>query len=236
MNDFHNTGGESYDFGGIPLGIWSARMVVHQNIDSWVSIDGQQAYILYKGQQLSCKHCKEQTHTGISCVQNKKLLVQKSYANVTKQSGQRQPQQKSTGGTPPNTKPVDQRSTEPPAVTPNAFPELPKSTIQTEQSDRVNQTDDQSAKIDLTMSPNPHNQCAHGSSSASSLLAPPQVTAVELFKKPSAVSRSQSKSGNGYETDESSTSTNSRKSNKGRPPGKKRKNDGDSEQDDDQRL
>lgn len=81
-----------YEYVGVPLGIWSARMVLRQNIDSWVTIDGEQAYIVYKGQIQSCKHCHEQSHAGISCVQNKKLLLQKSYANVTKQVPLRQTQ------------------------------------------------------------------------------------------------------------------------------------------------
>ena len=74
--------GEEHGYEGVSLGIWSVRMVVKHNIDSWVTIDGAQAYVTYKGQLQSCRHCHEQTHTGISCVQNKKLLVQKSYLNV----------------------------------------------------------------------------------------------------------------------------------------------------------
>ena len=71
------TWGEGFDFGGIPFGLWSARMIVQRNIDSWVTIDGEQAFVVYKGQLQSCRHCKEQSHSSISCVQNKKLLIQK---------------------------------------------------------------------------------------------------------------------------------------------------------------
>lgn len=44
----------------------------------------------YNGQQQTCRYCTEYIHSGISCVQNKKLLVQKlathtsSYADVAK--------------------------------------------------------------------------------------------------------------------------------------------------------
>ena len=129
------TWGENYEFGGIPLGIWSARMTIRQNIDSWVTIDGQQAYIVYKGQLLSCKHCKEQAHSGISCVQNKKLLVQKSYANVAKQSGTHQPPKKTIGTKPSIPKRVGQRPT---ILLSDAFPELPKPTSQVTQSRKKN--------------------------------------------------------------------------------------------------
>lgn len=55
--------GETNECEGISLGIWSVRMLVHRNIDSWVTIDGEQAFVVYKGQLQSCRHCKEQTHT-----------------------------------------------------------------------------------------------------------------------------------------------------------------------------
>ena len=127
--------GEGHEYGGIPLGIWSARMVIRQNIGSWVTIDGTQAYLAYKGQLQSCRHCHEQTHTGISCVQNKKLLVQKSYANVAKQMGpqlQQQPRKptvvKPTAPKPTKPKPAGSKSAVtpalPPPVTPGNYPEL----------------------------------------------------------------------------------------------------------------
>lgn len=228
------TWGEGFEFGGIPLGIWSARMIVHRNIDSWVTIDGQQAYIVYKGQIASCKYCKEQAHTGISCVQNKKLLFQKSYANVAKQAGPRQPPKKANGAKPPSAKSVGQRSVAPPPTSLEAFPELPKPASQTEPSGSIIKSASQPAASTARMvSPSPvHTQQAR-SSSSSSLHAHAQsaeVVLVDLFKKPAKAMRSQSRTG-GNETDDSSTSTRGGRS-RGRPPGKKQRcDDGDDEQD-----
>lgn len=228
--------GESFEFGGIPLGIWSARMLVRQNIDSWVTIDGQQAYIGYKGQLQSCKYCKEQAHSGISCVQNKKLLVQKSYANVTKQTGQRQ--QKSAGAKSTSATPVSEKATVPSTTTAGEFPELPKPANQTEPSGTVGQAEGASTSAERPASPSRQNQCAHSSSSLraqSNDTEIPQATVVvaDLFKKPASAKRPQSMSGNDYETDDSSTSRSSRRS-KRRPPGKKNPRDGgDEEQDED---
>lgn len=86
--------GENYRFGGYPTGVRSAKMVVKRNIPSYVTIDGETTNVSFFGQQLTCRHCIESAHSGISCIQNKKLLVQKlsadqnskSYANVARQS------------------------------------------------------------------------------------------------------------------------------------------------------
>lgn len=220
--------GESNESEGIPLGVWSARMLVKRNIDSWVTIDGEQAFVVYKGQLQSCRHCKEQSHTGISCVQNKKLLFQKSYANVTKQTGQ------ATGSTtghqpkkpagvkppkPPSTKPVGKKPPAPSPTSSNAFPELPNSTTQRDPKTHT--------------SSQPAAECVQNSST--SFLAPPQavVALQDIFKKP-PVTRSQSKSDNGNETDESSTSTSSKRS-RGRPAGKKPRRDSDGGEEEEER-
>lgn len=86
---------EQYTFGGASTGVWIARMIVKRNIPSYVIIDGETTFLSYYGQLQSCKHCGEYVHNGASCVQNKKLLIQKmsadapakqSYANVAKKS------------------------------------------------------------------------------------------------------------------------------------------------------
>lgn len=65
-------------------------MTVKKNIPSYVTIDGEKTNLSYYGQQQTCKYCTEYVHNGVSCVQNKKLLVQKlaannaSYADVMK--------------------------------------------------------------------------------------------------------------------------------------------------------
>lgn len=84
---------DQYTFGGTSTGVWIARMIVKRNIPSYVTIDGETTYLSYYGQLQSCKHCGEYVHNGASCVQNKKLLIQKmtadqgskqSYASVAK--------------------------------------------------------------------------------------------------------------------------------------------------------
>lgn len=86
--------GETYLFGGYPTGVRLVKMVVKHNIPSYITIDGETTNVSFYGQQLTCRHCSEFVHSGISCIQNKKLLFQKlssdtnakSYATVTRQS------------------------------------------------------------------------------------------------------------------------------------------------------
>lgn len=81
---------EKHLFAGLPTGVRVARMVVKRNIASYVTIDSETTHLAYYGQQQTCKYCSEFAHNGVSCVQNKKLLVQKlaastaSYADVAK--------------------------------------------------------------------------------------------------------------------------------------------------------
>ena len=85
-----------YRFAGRPTGARIARMTVKRNIESYITIDGQTTSVSYFGQLQTCRHCSEFVHNGISCVQNKKLLVQKTYANVTKQAVSKPPTPKPT--------------------------------------------------------------------------------------------------------------------------------------------
>lgn len=79
-----------YTFGEISTGIRVVRMVVKQNVPSIVTIDGETTCVSYSGQLHTCRHCGELAHNGVTCIQNKKLLLQKlhadkiSYASVTK--------------------------------------------------------------------------------------------------------------------------------------------------------
>lgn len=77
--------GADTDFPGISTGVRVAKMTVKQNIESWVTIDGEVTNVSYFGQLQTCRHCREYIHVGATCVQNKKLLVQKSYADAAKQ-------------------------------------------------------------------------------------------------------------------------------------------------------
>lgn len=225
--------GESDEDEGIPLGIWSARMLVKRNIDSWVTIDGETAFVTYKGQLQTCRHCKEQAHTGISCVQNKKLLFQKSYANVAKQSGEtkrsttgRQPRTPA-GARPTSAKPVGQKSIVAPPIlsSSSAFPALTSASSQAETSGSSTNANNEPAVVVVS----PQTQRTQvPPSPLSTLLAPPQavVSLVDVFKKPAGkLGRSKSKSGNGNESDDSSTSTSSKGNRKSRASKKARRDD-----------
>lgn len=94
LSIYEQVWGEGYRFGGYPTGVRIAKMVVKHNIPSYITLDGETTNVSYYGQQLTCRHCTEFVHSGISCIQNKKLLIQKlstdqnvkSYANVARQS------------------------------------------------------------------------------------------------------------------------------------------------------
>lgn len=75
----------------VSTGIRVVRMMVQKNIDSFVTIDGEITAVSYYGQRQTCKHCLDTVHNGITCVQNKQLQVQKSYADAAKQSGPTKP-------------------------------------------------------------------------------------------------------------------------------------------------
>ena len=77
--------GADLDFPGIPTGVRIVKMVVQRNIESWITIDGETTQVSYFGQRQTCRHCRDYIHIGATCVQNKKLLVQKSYADAAKQ-------------------------------------------------------------------------------------------------------------------------------------------------------
>lgn len=224
------TWGEGFDFGGIPIGIWAVRMIVKRNIDSWVTIDGEQAFVVYRGQLQSCRHCKEQTHTGISCVQNKKLLLQKSYANVAKGTTSRSQTKSSTG-----TKSVNKRlnPTAPPLLTSVAFPELTRPVDTTTHSSSQPAAD--AARSCLQPERGQRSSPIQVPSQAGELRST-SLPVDELFRKPTIMTRAQSRSGNGNETDESSTSTSNRRA-RIRPPGKKpRRNSEDDEMEQEHQL
>lgn len=81
-----------YQFGQISTGIRVVRMVITKNIPTIVTIDSETTCTSYNGQLQTCKHCNELVHNGITCIQNKKLLLQKlqaeksSFVSVVKQS------------------------------------------------------------------------------------------------------------------------------------------------------
>lgn len=83
--------GDDQEFAGAYTGIRIAKMVVKQNIPSWVTINGELTQLSFFGQRQTCRHCYDFLHVGVGCVQNKKLLVQKTYADAAKQPAKPQP-------------------------------------------------------------------------------------------------------------------------------------------------
>lgn len=92
---------DKYFFGGISTGVRVVRMTVMKNISSYVKIGGETTNVAYYGQQQTCRHCSEWSHNGISCVQNKKLMLQKTYADAAKQPQKQQAKQQAKQQTKP---------------------------------------------------------------------------------------------------------------------------------------
>lgn len=118
----------------VSTGIRVVRMMVQKNIDSFVTIDGEVTAVSYYGQRQTCKHCLDTVHNGITCVQNKQLQVQKSYADAAKQPGQKKSnpkpakqkaKSKNSGGSPLVIKTVTQTSTKTALVNTNTTPTTP---------------------------------------------------------------------------------------------------------------
>ncbi|KAL9704610.1 hypothetical protein quinque_008128 [Culex quinquefasciatus] len=82
---YEETLDETQAFAGAYTGVRIAKMVVKQNIGSWVVINFELTNLSYFGQRQTCKHCHDYLHVGVGCVQNKKLLVQKTFADAVKQ-------------------------------------------------------------------------------------------------------------------------------------------------------
>lgn len=190
-----------YRFAGLPTGTRIVRMVVKRNIESYITIDGQTTNVVYFGQLHTCRYCSEFVHNGISCVQNKKLLVQKTYANVAKQ----------TDVSPSATKPVATKNKMP-------FSKLfgAKSREATA-SRKVNSNDSLSAvakpsipdPVDRATKPNPTEQ-------SNSLMPPPAVSQGNQ----STCRKSPRQASDGNDTDNSTTSNNGKRRS-ARVPGKK---------------
>ncbi|EDS44494.1 conserved hypothetical protein [Culex quinquefasciatus] len=77
--------GDDQEFVGVYTGIRVAKMVVRENIGSWITINGEDTKCQYYAQKATCKHCHDYLDIGVGCVQNKKLLVQKNFADAVKQ-------------------------------------------------------------------------------------------------------------------------------------------------------
>lgn len=198
-----------YHFGAIPTGVRVARMVVKKNIPSTVTIDSETTCVSYNGQQQTCRHCNELIHNGISCIQNKKLLLQKlqadkgSYVNVVKQSTTTKESAEETTDKPRHT------TTKPTA--PSASPAAPSSSTSTVQPNEI-------------MPPPP----------STSLAVPPLQAESDfpvLWSHHTATKEQTQRHTDGHDTDNSNTSTNSRRLRNRHVPKKMRTNEGNSNDD-----
>lgn len=182
-------------------------MLLKRNIESYVTIDGQATNVVYFGQRQTCRYCTEFVHNGISCVQNKKLLVQKTYANVAKQ----------TDTTPTVPKPT---TSKPKPSFAKLFGPKPKEASQQGLKPMTRSAKAAEAAIVATKQPEanlsnvsiPQSQTLTPSSN----MAPPALPT----NGPSANRMCTRQTSDGNETDGSSTSSSSKRRG-GRPPGKK---------------
>lgn len=73
--------GENYPLKGIPTGVRIVKMILRRHIKSFVTIQAEQTLVTYRNQPPTCRHCTNPSHPGSTCVENKKLLGQKSDLN-----------------------------------------------------------------------------------------------------------------------------------------------------------
>lgn len=73
--------GSNYTFHGVSSGIRVAKMILRRHIKSFVTIQNESTLISYKNQPETCRHCTLIQHIGMSCVDNKKLVGQKTALN-----------------------------------------------------------------------------------------------------------------------------------------------------------
>lgn len=89
--------GDNYPLKGIPTGVRVVKMVLRRHIKSFVTIQSEQTLVTYRNQPHTCRHCTNPSHPGSTCVENKKLLAQKSDLNDRLKAAA-----KSTSNTPVN--------------------------------------------------------------------------------------------------------------------------------------
>ena len=206
-------------------------MVVSDNIDSWVTINGELTQVTYFGQRQTCRHCREYLHIGATCVQNKKLLVQKTYADAAKQPArtktsnlhssivQKESQQK-------------QNSASMPSLPPKRRTESPKTRVERTtptNNDQVLPLSSVLTAIPAFLKPPAPDSQPSDNTSISSKPTQPQTTAIMTRK--CTADRNE-----GNDTDSSVASNSSTKRNlRGRPPGKKLRA-GDNEREEEEKI
>lgn len=237
----HQVWDSKYRFAGLPTGVRIVRMMVKRNIESYVTIDGQTTNVCYFGQLQTCKYCSEFVHNGISCVQNKKLLVQKTYANVAKESGAKGPAPKSSVSKPKPSfaklfgpKPGEVSQQKPSASTKRASATEPVFAVPKPSQPSNIDPPIKRAGASVSATPLPSKPILEHSpqstqilpksstpEQSTNLISPP-VLSQSLLPPSHMVTRQVTSDGN--ETDISTASTSSRRRH-GRPPGKKLRHD-----------
>lgn len=202
--------GADVDFPGICTGVRIVKMIVKHNIESWVTIDGELTAVGYFGQRNTCRHCRDYVHVGLTCVQNKKLLVQKSYADAAKQMNN----PSANAGQMTITASANQNNK---TRTPTAF--------------KANATNIVSAQTEVMPPPKPVQQQklqqppASSASNEQNLPSGGGSVTAAAVQQPSATSATIRKSASGIsdgnETDSSVGSSSSKRHLRTRPPGKK---------------
>lgn len=66
---------------GLPNGFRYVRMIIKKQIPSYIHINGETTLATYRGQQPTCRKCDNAVHHGMTCVQNRKLTIQKTSVN-----------------------------------------------------------------------------------------------------------------------------------------------------------
>lgn len=212
---------DRFVFGGIATGVWIIKMMIVRNIPSYITIDGDSTYVSYYGHRHTCKHCGEYVHNNTSCVQNKKLLMQKlssllaakpTYANVTKTRASAFSTAKKQLPKGPTTRDATTNNKQGASHT---HDDRNTDVTMEPKIDKVVPVDTELTITDDAMTSNMQT------------LTVPAAAQTKLFRTPWLPSTSsergqKSSKGKDEDTDDSTTSTSSRRSH-GRPPGKKQK-------------
>ena len=222
---FEEKTGDDQPFPGIFTGVRIAKMVVNKNIGSWVTIKGELTQISYFGQRQTCRHCLDYLHVGVGCVQNKKLLVQKTFADAVKQPVNPSKPPKLTPAKPTGKQPILPKQPEKPPMTPkpDAVEQISKPTNgDGAEKMPVDQPEDEESIFLVPQTPD---------------LPPSGSGLLENTKnqQPPASGGAGRKTANGKsDGNETDTSTSSRRSLRGRPSKKQKTNENEREEEEEE--
>lgn len=238
---------EDQEFAGAFTGVRIARMVVRQNIDSWITINGELTQLTYFGQRQTCRHCRDFLHIGATCVQNKKLTVQKSYADAAKQPAK--PNLPNQGGKNPNKPTKPQGPNKPQGPANPKGPNQPQGPSKPQGANKPQGLSNDQAPQPIKPTPRPRSPTKPiNPNSSAPVPQQPDLPVGPPFLKPLSPNPKQPETGSqnrlksdagkfdGSDTDSSvASSVSSRRSSRGRPPGKKPRS-GQNEQEEDELI